>query len=114
MGIKALNPFLRKKCPEIFNEVPLSKYAYKKVAVDITLFICKYKTVCGDRWITALINLVSCLRRNEIHCIFVYDTKSPDEKKDRIAERREHREKLSEKVEKLKEEIDNYYMKLFR
>ena len=72
MGINNLNVLLRKHCPEIYEEIHISEYAYKKVAIDISLFLCKYKAICGDKWVTAFINLVSCLRRNEIHCVFIW------------------------------------------
>ena len=109
MGIKSLNKFLKKNCLEVFKEVNLSEYAYKKVAIDISLYIFKYKATMGDRWLDAFINLVSCLRRNEVHCVFVYDTKSPPEKENELKERASQREKLKDKIETLKSEIDEYY-----
>ena len=80
MGISCLHKFLRKNCPEVYQEIHLSKYAFKKIAIDISLYLFKYKTIFGDRWISAFINLVSCMRRNNIHCVFIYDTGSPPEK----------------------------------
>ena len=71
MGIANLNTFLRKHCPDVFKEIHISEYAYKKLAIDTSLFLCKFKAICGDRWLTAFVNLVSCLRRNEIHCDFL-------------------------------------------
>ena len=35
MGIHNLNKLLRKHCPDIFETIHLSEYAYKKVAVDV-------------------------------------------------------------------------------
>ena len=80
MGIKNLNQFLRKNCPNIYVEKHLSNYAFKKIAIDISLYMFKYKTIFGDNWVDAFINLISCLRRNEIHCVFVYDGKAPPDK----------------------------------
>ena len=71
MGIHNLNKFLRTKCPQVFKDIHISEFAYKKVAIDITLFLCKFKAVCGEKWVSAFINLVSSLRRNEIHCVFI-------------------------------------------
>ena len=73
MGIKNLNNLLRKKCPQVFVDIHLSEYAFKKLAIDVSLFMCKFKAICGDRWLTSFVNLVQCLRRNEIHCVFIYD-----------------------------------------
>ena len=42
MGIANLNNFLRKNCIEVFEEIHISEYAYKKVAIDTSLFLCKF------------------------------------------------------------------------
>ena len=55
MGIKGLNNFLRKKCVGVFNNIQLKDLAYKKLAIDISLYMCKYKVVCGDRWLSAFL-----------------------------------------------------------
>lgn len=110
MGIKGLNQFLKKKCPNIYNQIHISKYAYKKVAIDLSLFLCKYKTICQDRWISSFLNLVCCLRKYEVHAIFVYDTSAPPEKELERAERREHKEKLESKWFILNEALKEYYL----
>ncbi len=109
MGINNLNTLLRKHCPKIYQEIHISEYAYKKVAIDISLFLCKYKAICGDNWILAFINLVACLRRNEIHCVFIYDSGAPPEKDDEKAERAKQREKNEEKIYDLEISLENYY-----
>lgn len=109
MGINNLNTLLRKHCPKIYEEIHISEYAYKKVAIDISLFLCKYKAICGDNWILAFLNLVACLRRNEIHCVFIYDSGAPPEKDDERAERAKQREKNEEKVYELEISLENYY-----
>ena len=80
MGIKNLHSFLRSKCPEIYKTMHLSEYAYKKIAIDISLYMFKYKTIFGDKWLDAFLKLVACLRKNEIHCVFIYDNGAPPEK----------------------------------
>ena len=110
MGIKGLNQFLKKKCPEIYREIHISDYAYKKVAIDLSLFLCKYKTICQERWITAFLNLVCCLRKYEVHAIFVYDTSAPPEKELEREERRKHKEKLESKWFMLNEALKEYYL----
>jgi flap endonuclease-1 len=109
MGINNLNVFLRKNCPEVFKEIHISEYAYKKVAIDTSLFLCKFKAIAGDRWLESFIRLVSCLRRNEIHCVFIYDTSAPPEKNDERAERRKQQEKLKRQVLDLETSLENYY-----
>ena len=34
MGIKGLNSFLKKRCPEAFIELPLSHFKGKRIAID--------------------------------------------------------------------------------
>lgn len=110
MGIKNLNKFLRNNCPDIFEEIHLSEYSYKKVAIDISLYLCKFKTVCGDRWLSAFINLITCLRKNEVHCVFIYDSGAPPEKELERKERAAQRHKMEEQVYKLEEAIEKYHL----
>ena len=91
MGIKSqFNKFLRDICPNVFEEIHLSEYKFKKVAIDISLYLHKFKAVCGEeRWLTAFINLIGSLRRNNVHCVFIFDGKSPIEKEQEKMKRRE-------------------------
>jgi 5'-3' exonuclease len=109
MGIKNLKKLLRKHCPQVLQDIHLSEYAYQKIAIDITLFLCKFKAVCGDRWVFSFINLVSCLRRNEIHAIFIFDTSSPIEKAAEKEERQKRQRNIEEKVVDLEYALDNYH-----
>ena len=110
MGINNLNKFLRNNCPHIYEEIHLSEYSYKKIAIDISLYLCKFKTVCGDNWLNAFINLIACLRRNEVHCTFIYDSGAPPEKDLERKERAAQREKIIQKVTVLEEAFDKYQM----
>lgn len=102
MGIKDLSKFLRGKCPHIYKEAHLSNFQYKKGAVDISLYIFKYYAIFGEHgWISAFMNLISCLRRNNIHCCFIYDTKAPEEKNEERQSRKDKRDKLDERIEQL-------------
>jgi 5'-3' exonuclease len=98
MGINGLNKFLKAHCPDVFHQIKLSDLQYRKGAVDISLYIFKYKTIFGDNWLTALLNLISCLRKNDIHLCFIYDTSAPPEKNHERAERKLQREKMDNKL----------------
>ena len=98
MGIANLNKFLRAHCPEVFRQIKLNEIATLKGAVDISLFIFKYKTVFGDSWLHALLNLLMCIRRNNIHACFIYDTSAPKEKDEERKRRKEQKSKLDEKL----------------
>ena len=109
MGIQGLNSFLRDKFDTVHKEISLADYRYKKIAIDTSLYMFKFKTVFGDTvWLNAFINLVICLRKNDIHCLFVYDTVAPIEKTAERNERKEKRDKLERDVFDLEQEIEKY------
>jgi flap endonuclease-1 len=109
MGIKDMNKFLRDVCPQVFEEIHISEYSFKKIAIDVSLYLCKFKSIMGDDWLSAFLNLVACLRKNEVHCVFIYDTSSPPEKDQEKKERAEQRAKTEEKVCKLEDALDTYH-----
>jgi len=108
MGIKSLHQFLRKKCPELYQTIHLSDLAYKKVAVDVSLFMFKYKAIAGDKWLHAFINLILSLRRNNVHCYFVYDGPSPVEKLQEQQRRRDSKQKIQDRVDDLEKALVEY------
>ena len=108
MGIKNLHHFLRKTCPSVYSTVPISKYAFKKIAIDISIFMCKFKSSNGNNYRDSFIHLISVLRYNEVHFIFVYDTKAPPEKDLERKQRIEAREKNKVRVERIMETWFNY------
>ena len=75
MGINNLNKILKRHAPECYVEVHLYKYAFERIAIDTSLFVYKYKTIFGEKWLNAFINMICCLRKNEIHPIFIFDSK---------------------------------------
>ena len=110
MGIKNLNKLLRAKCPEVFENIHISEYSYKTIAIDTSLYLCSYKSCYGESgWLSAFIKLVACLRKNEVHCVFIYDSGCVPEKLGERAERRENRRKMEERVWKLEESLDEYH-----
>lgn len=109
MGIKNFNKFLRDKCEEVYEKIHLSTYAYKKVAIDISLYLYKYKAIYGDRWLSAFISLVSSLRRNDLHCVFIFDGKAPIEKELERSKRKDSKAKLEENINNLEMALEEYY-----
>jgi flap endonuclease-1 len=110
MGIRNLNKFLKNNCPSVYEEIHISEFAFKKVGIDTSLYMCKFKAIYGqEKWITAFLNLVACLRRNEVHCVFIYDTCAPIDKAEERADRAEKREVLQKKVSDLESAIEKYY-----
>jgi len=116
MGIKDLSKFLRDKYSELFEHIHISNYHFRKVAIDTSLYLCHYKAAYNNpdnpndlTWLGAFIKLVSCLRENEIHCVFVYDSGYPAEKIEERKERVEARSKLEERVCRLENALEKYH-----
>jgi hypothetical protein len=109
MGIHNLHKLLRGNIPDIYKEIHLSKYSFKKVAIDISLYMCKYKVCFGNNWLTAFINLIATLRRNEIHCVFIYDSGSPEEKTKEKEYRQDKKRVLENKIKNISDGLDIFY-----
>ena len=101
MGIKNLQPFIRKTCPHVYRECSLEHYAFKKVAVDVSIYLCKFKTTYGKQWLDALLQFITTLREFDIHPVFIFDTEFPVEKDAEKKSRQLQRLKTREKVEHL-------------
>jgi len=110
MGIKSnFNKFLKDTAPDVFEEVHMSHYAFKKIAVDYTLYLNKFKAIAGDNWTNLFIRMVAGLRRNNVHCVFIFDGKAPIEKEAEQKERRQNRAKNELRVYKIESALENYY-----
>ena len=109
MGIKSnFLQFLKTKAPECFELIHLSEYAFKKVAIDVSLYMHKFKAVCGDNWLISFLNLVACLRKNEVHCVFVYDGQAPIEKKKEQDKRRNTKLLMIQQIKDIESAIAEY------
>lgn len=110
MGIKLLNKFLKKHCrEELYRKIDLSEYAYRKIAIDISIYICKFKAVAGDRWLESFVYMVAKLRANNVHFIFVYDGASPIEKTREREKRVDHKNKLKERIARIETAILGFH-----
>lgn len=109
MGIKSnFLQFLKTKAPECFETIHLSEYAFKKVAIDVSLYMHKFKAVCGDNWLISFVNLVACLRKNEVHCVFVYDGQAPIEKKKEQEKRKNTKLSMIQQIKDIEAAITEY------
>lgn len=108
MGIKSLNSLL-KKYDEIYEPIHLSELAYTKIAIDTSLFIYKYKFAAGDKWLYTFMQLITALRRNEVHCVFIFDSQATPDKKLTQEKRRQDRQKDCERIFKLVDAMTDYH-----
>jgi len=98
MGIKNLHSFLKKTCPYVYYECPLSDFAFKKIAIDTSIFVCKFKTIAGIQWQDAFFQFIIKLRSLDIHPIFIFDTTFPVEKDFEKQQRIDARNRIKEKI----------------
>jgi flap endonuclease-1 len=125
MGIKGLNDFLRKKCPEAFVEKVKSDFKHLKIAIDSNNILYKYKCrafkeivnktdVCtveinmeevNKKYIYHVKNFLLGLLRNQSIPIFVFDGDHVPEKSGTQDKRREDKKKMVREAEELKEKI---------
>lgn len=108
MGIKNLHRVLEKYAAGCYTKRDLSELAFKKVAIDVSLYLYKFKAIYGPKWIECFISMVVALRGNDVHCIFIYDGKAPTEKIEEQFRRRETRAKMGDKIAALENEIRLY------
>jgi 5'-3' exonuclease len=109
MGIKNLTQFLKKY--EVYETLNISLLKYKKVAIDTPMFLYKFKGVTeptSNDWLGCFVNLVAFLRKHDIHPTFIFEGKSPPEKSLVQAERREQRQKMSDRTHTIEKDLENY------
>lgn len=106
MGIKGLKQWLKKKCPNVFYKIPISCFSGKRIAVDTSIYL--YKFICSspEYYFDLFVNMIMCLRKNNIRPIFVIDGVAPEQKSRTQKERRANRSKLEGKFKKLKDIIE--------
>lgn len=109
MGIQNLYKFLEKRAPSASREIHLSHYAGKRVAVDISGLIYKYKILNQDKWLDSFAYLVLALRRNRIHPVFIFDGEAPAEKDLEKSKRSQQKNLLKDKIFTFRQSLDNYY-----
>ena len=108
MGIKNLTKFLRTRYPQLFKIVKLSNFKNMKIAIDISIYICRFKISHGKRWLDAFIKMIICLRKNNINCLFVYDGGFPVEKNIEHAKRKISRQRNIERINILENDLREY------
>jgi flap endonuclease-1 len=87
MGVAKLNGYIRAMCEKSIKKMPLSQLAGKKVSIDASIFMYRYKE--KECLLENMYNLVNVLKKNGIIPCFVFDGKPPDEKKGTITARKE-------------------------
>tara|TARA_B100000941_G_C28507044_1_gene558025 strand:+ start:643 stop:1677 length:1035 start_codon:yes stop_codon:yes gene_type:complete len=111
MGIKGLTQLLKKKNAYNVLEKHLSKYKGKKIAIDTSILLYKYRYGSGNDQLSHIYGILGrCISflSNGIIPIFVHDGEPPEEKSDVLSKRTDQRKKLKDKIENLKIQIREY------
>lgn len=109
MGIKNLTQFLRKY--KVYETLDIALLKYTKVAIDTPMFLFKFKGVTEpttNDWLGCFVTFVAFLRKHDIHPIFVFEGRSPPEKAPAQEERRQQRQKMSDKTNAIEKDLENY------
>jgi hypothetical protein len=96
MGIRELNQLIATHVPETTFQriIPLSSLAHKKIAIDISNYIYKYKS--SERLIEKMYQLFIMFRNHNIIPVLVFDGKNPIEKNKQLQTRRTQRKLATE------------------
>jgi flap endonuclease-1 len=127
MGIKSLNPMLKKQSPEAFFNVPIGDFSGKRIAVDANNWA--YMAMSGARkkvikktdlanqkpdqmeikreFYLNLINFVTGWLYHGITCVFVFDGKHPPEKFEEQAKRKKSKVSARQEIEDLYKKLEN-------
>lgn len=108
MGIQGLTPFLKKFAPNAFSTVCLSTFSKKKIAIDISLFLYKYKVIYGDQWLSGILQMLTVLRSYSIHPIVIFDGEAPVEKIKEQQSRRIAREQRLQRYNTLSSSLEQF------
>jgi 5'-3' exonuclease len=108
MGIKGLKKFLTKHNIKGI-QLDLSKLAYQKIAIDTSIYMYKYKYIYQEKWLMGFIEMISNMRRNDIHPIFVFDGNVLPEKIGESTRRKEIKQKTIENATSLRNIVQSYH-----
>ena len=103
MGIKNLNRYLKDNCSESIKQISLSDLNGKKIAIDISIYLYKYET--ENVLLENIYLMLSIFRKYQIIPLFIFDGKSPPEKKELLQKRKDDKEEAKKEYEKLNNHI---------
>jgi 5'-3' exonuclease len=108
MGIRYLNKYFREECNTKNNcikMISISQLSGKKIAVDISIYL--YKFVGDDQLIENMYLMLSIFKYYNIIPIFIFDGKSPAQKKELLIQRREEKNRAEKEFMVLKKTLEN-------
>ena len=105
MGIRLLNTLIKNSCGKIISKKHLSNFYGKKIVIDISIYAWRY--LSENSLIEKIYLMCLVFKHYNITPIFIFDGKSPEEKKETIIERKEKREEAKRKLKEMQEKINS-------
>ena len=103
MGVKLLSKLLKQECRDIVKHIHLSELYGKKICIDTSIYIYRYKT--SETMLENFYLMCSIFKHYNIVPIFVFDGIPPKEKKKVLEERRKNRYNAWVQYEEMIEKI---------
>jgi flap endonuclease-1 len=104
MGIRKLNKFLQEKCAESITKRSLFQLKNKKLVVDASNML--YRLNVDGELIPMLYQTIITFKYYNIVPLFVFDGTPPEEKKEKLLERRKLRIEAAEQYSTLMDDIE--------
>jgi flap endonuclease-1 len=109
MGIKLLNQFIKYTCKNTLKTVHLNDLRGKTICIDTHIYMYKFQQELS--LIEGFYLLCNLFKKYEITPIFIWDGKTPQEKKEEIERRKKEKRKLTEKYYLMKENYEKNKVK---
>lgn len=107
MGIKDLKLLIKKYCPQSITEIPYEELRNKKIAIDISIYLYKFK-YGNNNFLLNFIRQINKFKQFEITPIYVFDGSPPIEKQGVIDSRKELKKKKYERKEEIEKKLIEY------
>ena len=104
MGIKYLNKYIRANCTNSINKIHFSELQYKKIVVDVSIYLYKYKS--EGSLMEQMYLMINLFRHYNIIPVFIFDGKPPDEKRNLLNQRKEIKKEAQVNYDLLKEQYE--------
>lgn len=118
MGINDLTKFIKERVMDAYETHPLRNLSFTKMGVDTPILMNKFKHMNEAKlhephfnrygWIWSFVYWISCLRKLDIHPIFIFEGKAPKEKEGTREARRKQRDQVKARTVKLEESLNSY------
>ena len=109
MGIRGLNTFIKKVCPESITSNKIDKYSGKIFGIDASILLYKYRHIsnidesCTNSHIIGFLNRIKYYKNNNITPVFIFDGAPPEQKRITLKKRQTIKKKIYEKIEILQD-----------